>query len=505
MKLNHLRNASLLALSVALASCGQQTTSTPLSAQGVGGVGRYVVVFKADVLPSNARQLIEAAGGQVTSSAANIGVVTVKGNAAFARNIAKNGLVDSVGTEHHYNLIEPGRIVELSADQAASVDATIGAPTAADNLYPYQWDMRRIGAPAAWARVPLETQATVTVAVLDTGVLDTHPDLVGQVVDRVDTSYCGTDMGTGNPAHPGYAQWFDAVTNPDLEVGADACTPATSPAYQTHGTHVAGTIAAKFGGGRVVGVAPGSRIAAYKVFDRIRYLDDDGEIQDGVSAWDGPLFEAITDAADKGYQVINMSLGGSLSRNKKDDNAGWKAWNRAVTYAVKKGTVVVTSAGNSASNSNGVTAHVPSDLPGVINVSATDTSQLIVQNNMLVAAPGSDIAASYTNTGAAVDISAPGGDYMPQGEPRDDFELYHLILNTGVGESAADLGKPVYYFMAGTSMATPHVAGGVALVKALHPGWNTQQVKTWLQQTADKMPNRQYFGHGLLNVDAATR
>ena len=57
----------------------------------------------------------------------------------------------------------------------------------------------------------------------------------------------------------------------------------------------------------------------------------------------------------------------------------------------------------------------------------------------------------------------------------------------------------------GTSFATPQVAGAVALVKALHPTWNSQQVKVWLQQTADKMPDRQSFGHGLLNVDAATR
>lgn len=502
MKLGHARNASLLVLSFALASCGStpQNMAATLTAQQATPAQRYVVVFKAEVLPSNARQLIEAAGGRVTSAESSIGVLTARGDAAFARKLEANALIDSVGTEKSWELIAPTRALLAPDDLSAEA---FGAPTAKDNLYPYQWDMRRIGAPAAWSRVPLNVQAKVTVAVIDTGVMDSHPDLVGQVSDRQDTSYCGSDMGTGNPAHPGYTRFIDTDQHP--EASANDCLPMIAPTYNSHGTHVAGTIAAAFGQGRVVGVAPGARIAAYKVFDHIRYTNAQGELKEGESAFDGPIFNAITDATDKGYQVINMSLGATISRNNKDDNASWKAWNRAVSYATKRGTVVVVAAGNAATSSNGVIAHIPGDLPGVIEVSATDTSLLTVANNALVAAPGSDIPASYTNTGGSVDISAPGGDYLPNDVPRDNYELYHLILNAGIGQSGANLGKPVYYFMAGTSMATPHVAGAAALVKALHPDWNTQQVKVWLQQTADQMPNRQYFGHGLLNVDAATR
>lgn len=492
------KTLALTFLTLTLAACSStpDSTNTALSSQGLGE-GRYVVVFKADTLPANARQIVEAAGGQVTSSEGTIGVLTARGNASFARKLSSHATIDSVGMEKSWNLIQPGQV--QAAQEAIVTDATFGMPTAQDNLYPYQWDMRRIGAPAAWKRVPLEVQARVTVAVLDSGVLDTHPDLIGQIVDRQDTSYCGTDMGTGNPAHPGYQNVID-LDNPN-----PSCEPMTAPVYNSHGTHVAGTVAAAFGQGRVVGVAPGARLAAFKVFDHVHYTNAQGEVEEGEVAFDGPIFKAITQATDKGYQVINMSLGGTIHRNVKEENASWKAWNRAVSYATKRGTVVVVAAGNEATSSNGNIAHVPGDLPSAIEVSATDTSQLILENSVLVAAPGSDIPASYTNTGASVDISAPGGDYLPNGVPRDRYELQHLILNTGVGETGASLGKPVYYYMAGTSMAAPHVAGGAALVMALHPNWNPQQVKVWLQQTADKVKDRQSLGHGILNVDAATR
>lgn len=504
------------ALTASLVACS--TTSTPsagtqseqayvaasgsLSHQSVDSKAarRYVVVFKAETVPANARQLVAAAGGRVTSVSAPLGVITVEGSPDVAAKLARNAAVDSVGSERLHALIEPAQRQEATDLQPLA----IGAPTAADDLYGLQWDMRRIGAPAAWSRVPLETQAKVTVAILDTGVLDSHPDLASRVSYRLDTSYCGTDMGTGNPANPGYERVIDFDRYPTWTPGVDPCTPAT-PIYETHGTHVAGTVAASFGGGRVVGVAPGAKIAAYKVFDRLRYTNGEGEIEEGVSAFDGPLFRAITDAADRGFEVINMSLGGTIDRRVKDDNASWKAWNRAVNYAVKRGTVVVVAAGNDSTNSNGSIAHIPGDLPGVIEVSATGAGQLITENGLMVAAPGSDVPAFYTNMGASVDLSAPGGDCGPTYP--NGCEAPYLILNTGVGETpgASSFGKPVYYFLAGTSMAAPHVAGAAALVMALHPDWNSAQVKTWLQRTADRMGSRQTFGHGLLNVDAATR
>ena len=108
-----------------------------------------------------------------------------------------------------------------------------------------------------------------------------------------------------------------------------------------HGTHVSGTVAAKFGGGRVVGVAPDACVAAYKVFDRFRYTDANNNLVDGVGAFDGPIFTAIIDAVLSGYKVISMSLGGALDRNNKSDNASWLAWDRVAKFANRNGVVIV--------------------------------------------------------------------------------------------------------------------------------------------------------------------
>lgn len=238
--------------------------------------------------------------------------------------------------------------------------------------YKYQWDIRRIKAPQVWERLPLEVQARATVAILDTGVMDNHPDLEGQIADFVATNYCQETGGPNpTPSYPKYSLWIDFDhLDPD-----NLCTPAPKVLYEAHGTHVAGTVAARFGGGQVVGVAPGLRLAAYKVFDRYHYTDPEtGEEYDDVGAWDGPIFEAILDAARKGYAVINMSLGGTLDTRFREDVAAMVAWDRVMKYANRMGTVIVASAGNSAQNANGYVVHIPSDLPTVISVSATGTA-----------------------------------------------------------------------------------------------------------------------------------
>ncbi len=150
--------------------------------------GRYVVVFKSELLPADAAVRIANSGGKVNRSFQQIGVVTVSGDATFAKRIAKDTKVLSVGSEHFFKRPDTVSIPMSDADIAAAE----AAPTAADGLYKaYHWDMRRIGAPTVWARLPVAaTQPRV--AVLDVGVMDSHPDLVGQVDNSVATGYCST-------------------------------------------------------------------------------------------------------------------------------------------------------------------------------------------------------------------------------------------------------------------------------------------------------------------------
>jgi len=144
---------------------------------------RYLVVFKSDTLPADAASRIRNSGGEVTRVLGQIGVVTARGDAAFAAKIGKDTKVLAVGPEQMFAAPDD-KAVQLT--DTAVPDA---GPEPADTYYPgYQWDIRRVGAPAVWSRLPLSA-AAARVAVLDVGVMDTHPDLAGQVDASVATSY----------------------------------------------------------------------------------------------------------------------------------------------------------------------------------------------------------------------------------------------------------------------------------------------------------------------------
>ena len=478
----------LVALAGALSSTAATAARKPSPANQPNG--RYLVVFKADTLPSDAARRVVGCGGTVVRALQQIGVVSATGNAAFASTISKDAKVLSVGPEHMFAAPDV-RAVELT-DAIAAPESGVGPVSGVDTYYPYQWDIRRVGAPAVWARLPLSA-ATPRVAVLDLGVMDTHPDLVGQVDTSVATSYCATADG-----YPVYATYIDLHTYPNW-TPSDGCTALGANFYQAHGTHVAGTIAAKFGGGKVVGVAPDAKIGAYKVFDAYTV---DG-ISLNLGAFDGPIFDAIIQATVAGYRVISMSLGSYGVRNDKDYNASWLAWDRVAKWANRNGALIVASAGNTPISVNGTLFHIPSDLPTVLNTSATATSQLQVDPpGVYDAAPGSDYLASYSTYGAAVDIAAPGGDCYPSG-PCDSYPQY-WILNDGIAEGF-DTGQVAYYFMQGTSMATPHVSAVAAWVFAMHPDWTPGDVRSWLNTTAEVIGSRQQFGHGIVDADAATQ
>ncbi|HEY9606440.1 MAG TPA: S8 family peptidase [Allocoleopsis sp.] len=179
-----------------------------------------------------------------------------------------------------------------------------------------------------------------------------------------------------------------------------------------HGTHVAGTIAQSTNNGYgVAGIAYEASLMPLKVLG----ASGGGTVAD--------IAEAIRFAADNGADVINMSLGGAGES---------KLMEEAIAYAHQKGVVLVAAAGNSNQNS----ASYPARYPHVIGVSALDPS---------------GAKAPYSNFGAGVDISAPGGS-----------EAGKILQET----ISPETGEPIFAGYQGTSMASPHVAGVAALVKA---------------------------------------
>lgn len=217
-----------------------------------------------------------------------------------------------------------------------------------------------------------------------------------------------------------------------------------------HGTHVAGTIAQSTNNNYgVAGIAYKAKIMPLKVLTGGGF----GEIAD--------IAEAIKFAADHNADIINLSLGGS------GENQLMK---EAIDYAYDKGVVIIAAAGNEGVNS----ASYPARYPKVISVSATDSA---------------NIKAPYSNFGAGVDISAPGGS-----------ETGKIIQETIKGVDS----PPEFLGLQGTSMAAPHVAGVAALIRATGVD-SPEEITEILKQSARKIneDTLNYYGSGQLDAGAA--
>ncbi len=224
-----------------------------------------------------------------------------------------------------------------------------------------------------------------------------------------------------------------------------------------HGTHVAGTIAQSTNNGfGVAGIAYEATLMPLKVLS----ASGGGTVAD--------IAEAIRFAADHNADVINMSLGGGGES---------LAMAEAIDYAHKKGVLIIAAAGNSSQNS----ASYPARYPHVLGVGALDASGQ---------------KAAYSNFGAGIDISAPGG--LTSGDNTAGGILQNTI-DPSTGES-------IFTALQGTSMAAPHVAGVAALVKASGIK-DPDEVAAALTQSARKVQDDElnHYGEGKLDAAAAVK
>jgi serine protease len=287
-----------------------------------------------------------------------------------------------------------------------------------DVYYSLQWHYPLINLSQAW---DISTgSSNVIVAVIDTGVLVNHPDLVGQL----------TSDGYDFISDVQIAADGDGIDdNPD-DPGDD-----TQGGSSFHGTHVAGSIAAatnntvgvagiawstKIMPLRVLGIGGGT---SYDIHQAIRYAaglyNDSGMF---------PINKA---------DIINLSLGGGGYSQTEQD---------AYTAARNAGVIIIAAAGNESTSQ----LSYPASYDGVVSVSAVD-----MNTNL----------APYSNYGTKIDVAAPGGDTSKDlnGDGYPDG-----VLST-CGDDSSGTIQNVYKFYQGTSMASPHMAGVVALMKAVYP------------------------------------
>jgi subtilisin family serine protease len=455
--------------SVAAACAGALLMSVAAQADAA----RYIVLYKQQAVPADAAKRAAASGGNIVASLGKLGIVIAESSRDdFAVLMASDTRIQSVGPEPAF-----------AVPEYTSLEMPTDGPTAADDLYNngLVWGVERIHAPEAWAAGVTGTHDT-TVAVIDTGIAWNHPDLAANVTHVA----CYTSAGA----------WVGPYA-----AGAP-CNPY--PSLSDHGTHVAGTVAAVFGGGRVIGVGPNLALAGYNTFENIPGC--------GVCAYSSSRWMAMLDAADRGYQVINMSLGalGGYGYGKGTNELATfvAADNRVANAVISAGTTIVASAGNAGVDLNGVLINLPGGLPGVVNVGAAG----IQPNPRYQPGVSYDIRAFYSNYGASVDVSAPGGDCGQIGtcdsnRPANWFE--YLVLSSVVAPNPACAETAScavgYGWKGGTSMAAPHVAGVAGLIRDQNPSLSARDTAVMMRRTAEMVGSRQEFGHGIVDARAAVK
>jgi subtilisin family serine protease len=483
---------SLVAASLlGLTACGDQATTllTPIGANLAllpRQPGVYLVGF--DHAPAISADVLAASGGRIVDSIPSMNVLTVDGVMNPQALLAANPRVIEAGFEvTNTPIIEPLPPLE-TVDLVPQQDTT---PWFKNKV---QWDMRTIHAEDGWART--NGGKDIKVCIVDTGVDDQHQELNGgKVTMRAN---------------------FVATTGVENRVDDP----------NGHGSHVASTVAAN--GVVISGVAPRATILSARVLNT------------AGSGTETAIVNGINWCVENGAHVINMSLGGTRYRPFASFTNSFVLYGTAINNARAAGALVIVSAGNSNLRMpNPIQSQVPSEVPGVINVGATgpiskSTDPFPPDWNPLDPAQvwrSVDYRAYFSNFGPGVQVFAPGGS---GGTPLT--EEYRFVNGVVQGRGAYDQiwgvcssnssqigngnvsGVPSgsgtclanntrYVAYAGTSQASPHVAGLAAILYEVLGGTrsaaNVTRIEGCIKGTTDNIGPSSTYGGGRINVKSA--
>jgi subtilisin family serine protease len=475
------------------------SAAAPVLAKGAAATaGRYLVGLTDGA--ALAPETLAASGGAIVDSIPAFGVVVVDG--VTNPSALLEGGAAYVEPEFETTL----DVARFDEEEAQAAPEALTAPWYASGV---QWDMKAIHADQTWATSNAGEGATV--CIVDSGVDELHQELSGgKVLLRA-----------------------NFVTAPAAETD-----PTFHDDRNGHGSHVAGTVAAR--GTVMSGVAPRANILAARVLNT------------AGSGSETAIVNGIRWCADNGAHVINASLGGIRYRGTAGFVTSPITYGNAVRYATDRGVVVVLAAGNSnlrLPNPGGALSVMPAQVPGALMVGATGPVSKVgtfqvdgATRTLPLPVPGwnpfdpeqvwqgVDGKAFYSNYGTAVHVFAPGGrgplslmyphyrhNQLTQGSTLD--QIYSLCSSKTTQTGAQDVGGAPgaagscanatgrYIAYAGTSMAAPHVAGLAAVLYAEIGGAPTAEgrarVMECIQRTTDDIGPATTFGGGRINAKRA--
>ncbi|MCM8745522.1 S8 family serine peptidase [Thermomicrobium sp. CFH 73360] len=393
---------------IALALALQLFVAAIAAARADGPPGRYIVMLAS----SETNAFAPLRRSQVQELAREVGA-----QPEHVYDTVLNGFAGHLTPRQVQRLLQTGRVAAVLPD----AETHLAAQTIPSGV-------QRIGTLAnATAKIDgIDDPLPIDIAVLDTGIDPSHPDL--NVVGGYDCS------GSGS--------WIDR---------------------HGHGTHVAGIIGARDNGIGVVGVAPGARLWAVKVF---------GDNGTGYVSW---LICGLNWVASNASTIRVANYSGGASGTDTPNCGGTSdPLHQAVCRVVQAGVTLVVAAGNDGRDASNT---IPAAYPESITVGAiVDTDGQPGGLGPSTSYGADDTRASFSNYGTAVDLYAPGVS----------------ILSTVPGGG--------YQRWSGTSMATPHVTGAAALYLVQNPGASPAQVHSFLTSVGEA-GSWDSFGQRLVRVD----